>query len=148
MAAKGEMYLAILETMWDWRAMTSEAGYARAPAFFSINPDNFSGRRLYRLLGDRLNTWLQVTNACPELVSGPNQHGKQLPHPAARIWTTDALGRASRLIEGCQRHIGLTMERGRLVARELPPRCRSCGMKGYGHPPGVCRSCFILGKTG
>ena len=28
---------AVLETMWDWRGMTSEAGYQEAPRWFRIN---------------------------------------------------------------------------------------------------------------
>lgn len=69
--------VAILETMWDWRQQTSDAGYRQAPKFFRINPKNFSGRRLYRLIGP--NAQLLVTNACRELVSGPQHHGKPDP---------------------------------------------------------------------
>lgn len=69
--------VAILETMWDWRSMTSEAGYAEAPRYFRINPDNFSGRRLYKLVGPDAN--LLVTNACRELVKSPKEHGKPNP---------------------------------------------------------------------
>jgi hypothetical protein len=76
--------VAILETMWDWRGMTSSAGYEEAPRFFRINPENFSGRRLYKLIGP--NAKLLVTNACRELVTGPNQHGK--PDPK---WLADNL---------------------------------------------------------
>lgn len=68
---------AILETMWDFRGMTSGAGYREAPPFFRINPQNFSGRRLYRLIGP--DAKLLVTNACRELVSGPQHHGKPDP---------------------------------------------------------------------
>lgn len=69
--------VAILETMWDWRQQTSDAGYSEAPRFFRINPQNFSGRRLYKLIGP--NAKLLVTNACRELVSGPQHHGKPDP---------------------------------------------------------------------
>ena len=69
--------VAILETMWDWRSQTSGAGYTEAPRFFRINPQNFSGRRLYNLIGP--DAKLLVTNACRELVSGPNHHGKPDP---------------------------------------------------------------------
>src|SRR5204863_10164647 len=69
--------VAMLETMWDWRGMTSGAGYSEAPRFFRINPDNHSGRRLYKLIGH--DAQLLVTNACRELVTGPNQHGKPDP---------------------------------------------------------------------
>lgn len=67
----------ILETMWDWRGMTSGAGYREAPSWFRINPDNFTGSRLYWLLG---HNHFQVTNACRELVCSANQHGT--PDPA------------------------------------------------------------------
>lgn len=67
-------WLAILETMWDWRAMTSGAGYREAPPFFCINPDNFSGRRLYQWTEEEPGC-LWCTNVCPELVSGPEHHG-------------------------------------------------------------------------
>lgn len=53
--------------------MTSGAGYTEAPRYFRINPQNYSGRRLYRLVG---SNHLIVTNACRELVSGPEKHGK------------------------------------------------------------------------
>lgn len=69
--------VAILETMWDWRAMTSGAGYSEAPRYFRINSENFSGRRLYKLVGP--DAKLLVTNACRELVSGPEKHGKGDP---------------------------------------------------------------------
>lgn len=65
--------VAILETMWDWRQQTSGAGYSEALRFFRINPHNSSGRRLYKLVGDESH--LLVTNACRELVSGPQHHG-------------------------------------------------------------------------
>lgn len=69
--------VAILETMWDWRGMTSGAGYQEAPRFFQINPENFTGRRLYKLIGP--DAKLLVTNACRELVSSPTQHGTPDP---------------------------------------------------------------------
>lgn len=69
--------VAILETMWDWRGMTSGAGYREAPPFFRINPNNFSGRRLYWWLGQ--DAKLLVTNACRKLGNGPNDHGKGDP---------------------------------------------------------------------
>ena len=69
--------VAILETMWDWRGMTSGAGYAEAPRFFRINPQNHTGRRLYKLIGP--DAKLLVTNACRELVSGPREHGTPNP---------------------------------------------------------------------
>lgn len=69
-----KLVVAVLETMWDWRQQTSEAGYKQAPRYFRISPANHSGRRLYKLVGD--DARLLVTNACRELVSGPEQHGK------------------------------------------------------------------------
>jgi hypothetical protein len=70
--------VAVLDTMWDWRAQTSGAGHSQAVPFFRINPDNHSGRRLYRLVGP--GAQLLVTNACRELASHSRQHGR--PDPA------------------------------------------------------------------
>jgi hypothetical protein len=64
--------------MWDWRQMTSGAGYKEAPRSFRINPDNYSGKRLYRLVGRDAD--LLVTNACRELCGSANHHGT--PDPA------------------------------------------------------------------
>lgn len=67
--------------------MTSGAGYQverRAPRWFTINPHNHSGRRLYRLVGTGAE--LLVTNACPQLQHGPNDHGT--PDP---IWLAQNL---------------------------------------------------------
>lgn len=76
--------VAILEVMWDWEAKTSSAGYAEtAPPYFSINPHNFTGRRLYSWLG---HSDLLVTNACPELVS--SARGRGTPDPG---WLQDNL---------------------------------------------------------
>ena len=77
---------AILETMWNWRGMTSAAGYREAPRYFRINAENFSGRRLYKLIGP--GGRLLVTNACRELVSGPKHHGKGDP-----IWLAENLAK-------------------------------------------------------
>lgn len=66
----------VLESMWDWRAMTSGAGYAEAPAFFYIDPDNHSGKRLHYLLEGK---HFIVTNACRELVASPSHHGTPNP---------------------------------------------------------------------
>lgn len=81
--------VAVLETMWDWRRMTSGAGYSEAPRYFRINPNNYSGKRLYKLVGP--NSKLLVTNACRELVSGPQYHGKGDPN-----W----LGENLRILDG------------------------------------------------
>lgn len=72
------LVVAILDSMWDWRAQTSGAGYSEAPPYFRINPENHSGKRLYKIVGDEAD--LLVTNSCRELVSGPREHGK--PDPA------------------------------------------------------------------
>ena len=69
--------LAILETMWG--------GNGQAPGVFRINPDNFTGRRLYWFLGHE-DLW--VTNACRELVENARLHGT--PDPA---WLTYNLRR-------------------------------------------------------
>lgn len=69
--------VAILETMWDWQQKTSSAGYSQAPRFFRINPGNYSGRRLYKLIGP--GAQLLVTNACKELVSSSKEHGTPDP---------------------------------------------------------------------
>lgn len=66
--------VAVLESMWDWRQMTSGAGYKEAPRSFRINPQNYSGKRLYRIVGRDAD--LHVTNACRELCGSANQHGK------------------------------------------------------------------------
>jgi hypothetical protein len=75
--------------MWNWRGMTSAAGYKEAPRYFRINPKNFSGKRLYGLVGS--DARLLVTNACRELVNGPKEHGK--PDP---VW----LGENLRILDG------------------------------------------------
>lgn len=85
------MIVAILETMWDWRSLTSEAGYKDAVRFFRINPQNVSGKRLYKLVGTDADLW--VTNACRELVTGPSHHGK--PNPewlSENLKSIDSLG--------------------------------------------------------
>lgn len=66
--------VAVLESMWDWRQMTSGAGYKEAPRWFRINPLNYSGKRLYKLVGEEAD--LYVTNACPQLMGSANHHGK------------------------------------------------------------------------
>jgi hypothetical protein len=61
--------LVVLETMWGGNG-------GRAPRFFRINPNNFSGRRLYKLLG---HDDFYVTNACPQYVENANRHGTPNP---------------------------------------------------------------------
>lgn len=71
--------VAVLEVMWDWESRTSSAGYVeQAPSYFRINPNNFTGSRLYSWLGKQGEQWdeLLVTNACPELVSNASGRGK------------------------------------------------------------------------
>lgn len=59
--------LVILDTMWG------RAG--AADRWFTINPRNHSGSRLYRLTGLSLGqVW--VTNACPQQTGHANAHGK------------------------------------------------------------------------
>lgn len=66
--------VAILDTMWDWDARTSKAGYKEtAPPYFRINGNNHSGQRLYKLLG---HTDLLVTNICKELADRASGLGK------------------------------------------------------------------------
>jgi hypothetical protein len=74
--------VAILDTMWDWRGQTSGAGYGQAPPFFRINPDNHSGKRLYKLVGE--NAQLLVTNSCKELATHSRQHGTPDPEWLAK----------------------------------------------------------------
>lgn len=69
--------VAVLESMWDWRQMTSGAGYEEAPRWFRINPQNYSGKRLYRIVGPECD--LRVTNACRKLCSHANDHGTPDP---------------------------------------------------------------------
>ena len=77
--------VAVLEVMWDWRGYTTGAGYRRqAPPWFTINPNNFTGGRLYGWLGADWNG--TVTNACPDLVSSATQRGKPDPQ-----WLEDNL---------------------------------------------------------
>ena len=77
--------VAVLESMWDWRQMTSGAGYKEAPRYFRINPENYSGKRLYRIVGKDAD--LFVTNACRELCGSATQHGTPDPE-----WLRENLG--------------------------------------------------------
>jgi len=63
----------VLETMWG------RAG--KSPGWFRINPQNHTGRRLYWLVG---HNRLWVTNACPEQVNSPLEHGTPDPLWLAR----------------------------------------------------------------
>lgn len=64
------LVIALLDTMWG--------NGGTAPRFFSINPRNFSGRRLYRLTG--AGVILRVTNCCRKMQTHANAHGT--PEPA------------------------------------------------------------------
>jgi len=81
--------VAVLDTMYDWESQTSNAGYREAPQYFRINPRNFTGKRLYKLVGKNK---LLVTDACRELVSNPNQHGTPDPN-----WLLDNLHTLNKL---------------------------------------------------
>lgn len=76
--------VAVLDSMWDWRQRTSGAGHKEAPRSFRINPRNYSGKRLYRLVG--LDADLVVTNSCRELCASANHHGE--PDP---VWLRENL---------------------------------------------------------
>jgi hypothetical protein len=67
--------VAVLESMWNWQGCRD--GSVDADRYFRISPDNFSGRRLYRLIGEGHS--LLVTNACRELCISANHHGKPNP---------------------------------------------------------------------
>lgn len=81
---EGGLVVAVLDTMWDWKGLTSAAGYAQAPRYFRINPNNFTGRRLYKLIGPMNH--LLVTDSCKELVSSSKEHGTPDPQ-----WLSDNL---------------------------------------------------------
>lgn len=81
--------VALLESMWGWRGY-HDAG-DEAPRFFRINPDNFSGRRLYRLCGDAT---LVVTNSCRTVQQTASHHG--IPDV---LWVKENLTRAQA--DGC-----------------------------------------------
>jgi hypothetical protein len=72
--------VALLESMWG------RGG--NAPRAFRISPANFSGKRLYRLVGRNTDLW--VTNSCREMQTHANGHGT----PDA-VWVADNL----RLLE-------------------------------------------------
>ena len=82
MPVKHRKAVAIMDTMYDWRNMTTGAGYERiAPTYYRINPANLSGKRLYDWLGKRGQFFddLVVTNACKELGTSSNSHGTPDP---------------------------------------------------------------------
>lgn len=69
----------VLEVMWGDRVRPKET----APRYYTINPHNKSGKLLYKILDGQK---FLVTNACKELVTGPNQRG--IPDP---IWLANNL---------------------------------------------------------
>lgn len=74
--------VALLDSMWGWGGF-NEAG-EDAPRYFRINPDNHSGRRLYRLVGD---SNLLVTNCCRVVQRDAKSHGTPDPE-----WVRENLG--------------------------------------------------------
>lgn len=65
-------WLAVLDTFWGWRG--HGLGREEAPRYFTINPDNFTGRRLYYLTGEESGCqW--CTDACREVVYRASDHG-------------------------------------------------------------------------
>jgi uracil-DNA glycosylase len=84
--------VAVLETMWGDKP-------GRAPHYFKISPQNYTGKRLYKLIGPENAHRLVVTNVCKELVTSPNHHGKPDPW-----WLRENLDRLKpRLILVCGR---------------------------------------------
>jgi hypothetical protein len=81
--------VALLESMWGWGGSHNPGD--DAPRFFRINPDNFSGRRLYRLCGD---AHLVVTNSCRVVQQSANHHGTPDPE-----WVKENLSKAQ--VDGC-----------------------------------------------
>ena len=71
--------LAILDTQWGYPG--------EALSIFRINHNNFTGRRLYWLIG---HNGLLVTNACKEQVGHPKEHGT--PDPK---WLAENLQKAA-----------------------------------------------------
>lgn len=72
----------VLDTMWGWCGREPE----QAPRWYRINPENHSGKRLYKLTGLGMRELL-VTNICREVVSNPNQYGKP-----DKVWLRENLG--------------------------------------------------------
>lgn len=68
--------VAVLEVMWGRTP-------GQAPRWFRINPNNFSGRRLIKIVGSE-DFW--VTNACRECVVSASEH----PRPDA-AWLRENL---------------------------------------------------------
>lgn len=77
--------VALLESMWGWRGYHDEG--EEAPRFYRINPENFSGRRLYRICPPQSK--LIVTNSCRMVQRSANHHGN--PDP---VYVAENLGLA------------------------------------------------------
>jgi hypothetical protein len=71
--------VALLDSMWGWGGYNEDG--EEAPAYFRINPNNFSGRRLYQLCGSHK---LLVTNSCRMVQSHANSHGTPNPEWVCR----------------------------------------------------------------
>lgn len=100
--------VALLDSMWGWRGYSAEGD---AVPYFRINPENFSGRRLYRICGDHS---LLVTNSCRECQATASGHG--VPDPE---WVADNLRFLARqgmdLLLVCGRVAKETYERSGLA---------------------------------
>jgi hypothetical protein len=65
-------YLVVIDTMW------SDTARKRSDAWFAINPDNHSGKRLYKITNSVFpSVW--VTNACPQRTTHATRHGVACP---------------------------------------------------------------------
>lgn len=102
------LVIALLDTMWG--------GGGPAPRFFVINPNNFSGRRLYYLVGMSAN--LRVTNACRKMQTHANAHGT--PDPA---W----------VLENLQSVTGLSCKVLLICGTVAQTAYRACGYKPMPH---------------
>jgi hypothetical protein len=109
--ARMKHYLAILDTMWG--------GDGVAPHWFTINPRNASGRRLYRLTGATERT-LIVTNACPQRTAHATKHGT----PSSE-WLRDSI----RQIPARYRH-GVLLVCGKIAQQTYDEMLTE-----YGHGP-------------
>jgi hypothetical protein len=65
--------VALLDSMWGWRGYSATGDEVR---WFRINPENFSGKRLYRLCCGHN---LVVTNSCRACQATANHHGTPDP---------------------------------------------------------------------
>ncbi len=77
--------VAILDTMYN-----PGCEGRRAPRWFTISRDNHSGKRLYKLTGDKAE--LLVTNSCPRMGADANSHGTPDPH-----WLRESLDKIDEI---------------------------------------------------